>query len=134
TDDTVRAIYEKHGLDQLTAAGVVSVDALLAQLAVVRSKGYSIDDGETREHMCSFGAPVFDRGPAPAVAGVAISFFKAKLDAATRARGRGGQGVCRPTVPFSWRHPGQPIVGITVIGFIRLGRCAKAGLEPPARL
>ena len=85
-DDAVRAIYTKEKLVRLTDAGVASVDALLAQLAQVRKNGYSIDDGETREHMCSFGAPVFDRGQPSAVAGVAISFLKANLDAATRAR------------------------------------------------
>ena len=86
SDDAVRAIYQKDKLVQLTTAGVASVDALIAQLAIVRRNGYSIDDGETREHMCSFGAPVFDRGHGSAVAGVAISFLKANLDAATRAR------------------------------------------------
>jgi DNA-binding IclR family transcriptional regulator len=86
SDDAVRAIYEKHRLVRLTAAGVASVDALLAQLAVIRKRGYSIDDGETREHMCSFGSPVFDRDHAAAVAGVAISFLKATVDADTRTR------------------------------------------------
>ena len=86
SDGAVRAIYEKHKLVRLTAASVASVEALLAQLAVVRKRSYSVDDGETREHMCSFGAPVFDRDHASAVAGVAISFLKANLDVATRAR------------------------------------------------
>lgn len=86
SEDEVRAIYKKHQLARLTAASVRSVDDLLSQLTVIRRRGYSIDDGETREHMCSFGAPVFDRNHASAVAGVAISFLKANLDAATRAR------------------------------------------------
>jgi DNA-binding IclR family transcriptional regulator len=86
TDDAVRAIYKKHAIVQLTDAGVASVDALLEQLAIVRKNGYSVDDGETREHMCSFGAPVFDRDHPYAVGGVAISFLKANLDSATRAR------------------------------------------------
>jgi IclR family transcriptional regulator, blcABC operon repressor len=85
-EDEVRAIYKKHSLVRLTAASVRSLDDLLAQLAIIRKRGYSIDDGETRAHMCSFGAPVFDRGNVCAVAGVAISFLKASLDAATRAR------------------------------------------------
>lgn len=86
TDDAVRAIYQREKLVQLTAAGVASVDALIAQLALIRKNGYSVDDGETREHMCSFGAPVFDRNHTSAIAGVAISFLKANLDAATRTR------------------------------------------------
>jgi DNA-binding IclR family transcriptional regulator len=86
SDEAVRAIYHNRKLAQLTAAGVATVDALLAQLAVVRKNGFSVDDGETREHMCSFGAPVFDRGQATAVGGVAISFLKASLDAATPVR------------------------------------------------
>jgi DNA-binding IclR family transcriptional regulator len=86
SDDEIRAIYRKHQIARLTAATVRSIDDLLAQLAVIRRRGYSVDDGETREHMCSFGAPVFDRHSVSAVAGVAISFLKATLDSATRAR------------------------------------------------
>lgn len=86
SDKAIREIYKKHTLVRLTAAGVASVDALLAQIATIRKIGYSVDDGETREHMCSFGAPVFDRDHSSAVAGVAISFLNANLDSATRAR------------------------------------------------
>ncbi len=86
SDDTVRSIYARHKLVRLTVNGVATVDDLLKQLAAIRRNGYSVDDGETREHMCSFGAPVFDRGQGPAIGGVAISFFKANLDAATRVR------------------------------------------------
>jgi DNA-binding IclR family transcriptional regulator len=85
-EEEVRALYRKQRLARLTAESVGSVEALLAQLAAVRRRGYSVDDGETREHMCSFGAPVFNRDSRQAVAGVAISFLKANLDGATRAR------------------------------------------------
>lgn len=78
-DAEVRALYEGRRLERPTQHSVASVRALLQQLAEVRKRGYSVDDGETREHMCSFGAPVFDDTSECAIAGVAISFLKADI-------------------------------------------------------
>lgn len=86
TDTEIRALYQKHKLIRLTRSSVASVDALLRQLDQVRKSGVSFDDGETREHMCSFGAPVYDSNSQSALAGVAISFFKADLSNPVRAK------------------------------------------------
>ncbi len=80
-DEEVERLYAGKGaLAALTSRSVRSVAALKRQLAEFRRQGYSIDDGETREGMCSFGAAVMDRSGARAVAGVALSFFRADLD------------------------------------------------------
>lgn len=85
-DKEVRALYKEHKLVRFTKNSVGSVDALLRQLAQVRKTGVSIDDGETREHMCSFGASVYDFNSQSAIAGVAISFFKADLSNSIRSK------------------------------------------------
>ena len=78
-------LYQGKGsLSDLTSQSVKSLTSLHKQLAQIRKQGYAIDDGETREGMCSFGAPVFARGRNVAVAGVALSFFRADLDKAIR--------------------------------------------------
>ncbi len=59
--------------------------ALLKELAEVRKRGYSIDDEETWEGMMCFGAPVVVPSQPQAVAGVAVSFFKAALSAKRRS-------------------------------------------------
>jgi DNA-binding IclR family transcriptional regulator len=86
SNNEIRALYKGHKFARLTKNSVTSVDALIRQLGEVRKTGVSIDDGETREHMCSFGAAVYDSGSQAAVAGVAISFFKEDLTNAIRAR------------------------------------------------
>lgn len=75
-DEEVRTFYSNHELARPTTASVSSVDALIEQLRVVRSRGYSIDDGETRDHMWSLGAPVLGRENTHAVAAVAVSFLR----------------------------------------------------------
>jgi DNA-binding IclR family transcriptional regulator len=85
-DAEIRALYHKQKLIRLTKSSVASVDALLRQLDQVRKTGVSMDDGETREHMCSFGAPIYDFSSQSALAGVAISFFKTDLSNPVRAK------------------------------------------------
>ncbi|MSQ54451.1 MAG: IclR family transcriptional regulator [Betaproteobacteria bacterium] len=80
-DGEVEELYARKGaLQGFTDRSVRSVTALKRQLKEFRRLGYSIDDGETREGMCSFGAAVMDRSGASAGAGVALSFFRADLD------------------------------------------------------
>lgn len=71
-----RRYSEKGSLERLTDRSVRSVRALKAQLREVRERGYSIDDGETREGMFSFGAVVWDRTGTRPVAGIALCFFR----------------------------------------------------------
>lgn len=80
TDDQVRSLYKKHDIVTLTKAGVASINDLLAQLARIRQIGVSIDDGETREHMYSIGAPIVD--PSGSLrAAVAICFYRGEVNA-----------------------------------------------------
>jgi DNA-binding IclR family transcriptional regulator len=48
---------------------------LLKELSETRERGYSIDNGQVREGMYCFGAPVFDSSGHKAVAGIAISLM-----------------------------------------------------------
>jgi DNA-binding IclR family transcriptional regulator len=74
---------------QLTSTGTPSLKAFLQELEGVRSRGYSIDDGQVREGMHCFGAPVFDSSGPSAVAGIAVSKLALEMNAKTQeATGR----------------------------------------------
>ena len=75
-----RLYAAKEAIEPLTSRSVKTLAALKRQLKEVKRNGYSIDNGETREGMCSFGAPVLARSGKVAVAGVALSFFRADLN------------------------------------------------------
>lgn len=80
-DDELDRLYAgKRQIEPLTSRSVRTLAALKRQLKDVQRNGHSIDDGETREGMCSFGAPVRARAANVAVAGVAVSFFRADLN------------------------------------------------------
>jgi len=72
-------------LPRLTAGGVASVGALVAELAQTRQRGYGIDDGGVRDGVYALAAPVFDAG-GRAVASIAVCINKATLDAEQQAR------------------------------------------------
>lgn len=69
--------------EPLTRASVVDFAALSDELVQVRRDGYSIDNGQMRDGMICFGAPVFDASGERAVAGLAVSFVTNEIDAAT---------------------------------------------------
>lgn len=75
-----RLYAARRQIEPLTGRSVRTMPALKRQLKEVQRNGYSIDDGETREGMCSFGAPVRARATNVAIAGVAVSFFRADLN------------------------------------------------------
>ncbi|MCX7171770.1 MAG: IclR family transcriptional regulator, partial [Proteobacteria bacterium] len=83
-DERVRAIFRNRGLEKLTTHSHATLKALLKDLQTTRLRGYAIDDEETREGMCCFGAPVFDASGNHAVAAVAVSTLK-------RSTQRGGK-------------------------------------------
>ncbi|VVE45231.1 Transcriptional repressor IclR [Pandoraea iniqua] len=70
----------------LTKASVATYPALSEEMAQVRRDGYSIDNGQMREGMICFGAPVFDASGEHAVAGLAVSFLTNEIDAVTGER------------------------------------------------
>lgn len=92
SDDDLRDFYKKHPLTRLTQNSVANVDALLAQLAVIRARGYSIDDGETRDHMWSVGAPIRMREEGHPEAAVAISYLRSEVT--PEVRHRASQLIC----------------------------------------
>lgn len=83
-DERVRAVFRNGALEKLTAHSHTTLKALLQDLQATRRRGYAVDDEETREGMCCFGAPVFDASGSYAIAAVAVSTLK-------RGKSRGDQ-------------------------------------------
>ena len=81
SNDEIRELYKKHELVRLTQTSVPSVDKLLKQLDQIRKQGFSVDDGETREHMWSAGAPIRAWEGQRAEAAAAISFLRSDMTA-----------------------------------------------------
>lgn len=75
-DERVRALYRDTVPERLTRHSHATLKALLKDLQATRIRGYAIDDEETREGMCCFGAPVFDSSGSYAIAAVAVSTLK----------------------------------------------------------
>jgi IclR family transcriptional regulator, blcABC operon repressor len=80
--ETVAALAHDHRFPALTARSVTELEPLQRQLALVRRRGYAVDNEETRIGMICIGAPVFEAGArGTAVAAVGLSMPKAALDA-----------------------------------------------------
>jgi len=78
--EAVRELFAAGLPPHLTRKGAREVEGLLRELALVRKRGYSIDDECVREGVYSFGAPVFGAS-GEVVAGVAVCINKALLGA-----------------------------------------------------
>lgn len=78
-DDDVRVLYNDKKWAKLTENSVVNPEALIKQLAEIRGRGYSIDDGECRTHMYSIGAPVPMREKHMPPAAIAVSFIRSDI-------------------------------------------------------
>ncbi|MEU4447635.1 IclR family transcriptional regulator [Actinosynnema sp. NPDC050801] len=61
-DDEVRALVRRTGLPARTGRTITDQDALLAELAVVRERGYAEDHEENEAGVRAIGAAVFDHG------------------------------------------------------------------------
>lgn len=83
----VRALYPRGPLRRIAAGGAASVTALMADLALIREQGYSVDDEGIREGVYAIAAPIFDATGA-AVAGVGVCINKAVLNADLHERQR----------------------------------------------
>lgn len=75
----IRALYSDDWPQPLTPAGTPDLAAFLDEMREVRDRGFSVDDGEVREGMHCFGAPVFDSTGGRAVAGVAVSMLSQEI-------------------------------------------------------
>jgi DNA-binding IclR family transcriptional regulator len=78
--EEVGKLAQAGGLPGLTKKSVTDLPSLMKQLALVRKRGYALDDEETRDGMMCFGAPIFDSRSAQAVAGLGVSMLKAATD------------------------------------------------------
>ena len=92
-DDEVKQLFKGNWPPLLTSAGTPNVTALIKELAETRERGYSIDDGQVREGMHCFGAPVFDSSGTRAVAGVAVSMLS--LDVNAQSQAKAGRAIRR---------------------------------------
>lgn len=83
SDYEVQELLTNHWPAPLTKASVHDLPALAQEINEIRKAGYSVDNGQMRDGMICFGAPVFDANGGPAVAGLAVSFLATEIDAAT---------------------------------------------------
>ena len=76
SEERLRQLYRGKKLERLTRHSRTTLKDLLGDLEAARTRGYAVDDEETREGMCCYGAPVFDATGRQAVAAVALSLMK----------------------------------------------------------
>jgi DNA-binding IclR family transcriptional regulator len=74
-DEEVRALFAGAWPAPMTRSSVADVEALLAELAQIRVRGYSVDHGQSRDGASCFGAPVFGANGRQALAGVAVALL-----------------------------------------------------------
>ena len=77
----VRRRYEGADLPVFTRRSLATVDALVAELAVVRNRGYAMDDEETVEGVVCFGVAVPGRRPGEGPYAASITLLKARATA-----------------------------------------------------
>jgi DNA-binding IclR family transcriptional regulator len=76
--DEVARRFDGVELPQLTRRSLPNVDALLADLQVVRARGYAMDDEETVEGVVCFGVAVPGRSPGEGPYAASITLLKAR--------------------------------------------------------
>lgn len=75
SDQEVVQRFSHQWPETLTPHSVKSRDELLGELATIRQRGFSIDNGQIRDGMLCIGAPVYDFS-GKAVAGLAVSMLE----------------------------------------------------------
>ncbi len=78
--DEVEGIFGNEWPEPWTSHSVPDLESLLRELEETRQRGYSIDDGQLRDAMVCFGAPVFAAGGERAVAGIAIGLLSGEVN------------------------------------------------------
>ena len=99
-DSQVRRIFATGWPDPMSRRSVRNVEELLGELDETRDRGFAIDNGQTREGACCFGAPVFDASGSIAVAGVAVALLTVDVNAERTA----AAGKAIRTVAASLSH------------------------------
>jgi DNA-binding IclR family transcriptional regulator len=59
-EEVVRALIARHGLPRFTRNTITDQGALDAELALIRARGYSVDNEEIEEGLVCIGAPIRD--------------------------------------------------------------------------
>jgi DNA-binding IclR family transcriptional regulator len=101
----VRHLFTTATLPQLSGKGPKRIAELMRELALTRSRGYSIDDETVRHGVYCIGAPVFDATGTP-VAGVGVCLNKAMLGTDGGAHHR--EAVLQSARVLSQRLGGEP--------------------------
>ncbi|MFF2272337.1 IclR family transcriptional regulator [Agromyces sp. NPDC058136] len=83
-DQTVREIIARTGMPQSTPHSIATLDALLADLAVIRERGYAIDDGEQEIGVRCYAMAV-PGAPIPTAVSVSGPVARVDEDFAARA-------------------------------------------------
>ena len=93
--EALERLFADEPLARLTRKGPRDLRALRKELALVRGRGYSVDDESVREGVYAFGVPVFDAS-SHVVAAVSVCINKAQLGADDGERHRlAAQAVAR---------------------------------------
>lgn len=74
-EDEIARLFAGKPMPKQTLQGPTDLEQLMADLRIVRSSGYSVDQGCVDERLVGFGAPVFDNSASP-VAGIGIILLK----------------------------------------------------------
>ncbi|MFB4358286.1 IclR family transcriptional regulator [Pantoea sp. BS_4] len=74
SDDELDALFTAHFPVPMTVNSVDSLEALKEELAVIRKRGFSIDNGQVHAAMTCVGAAIYDHS-GRAIAGIATSFL-----------------------------------------------------------
>jgi DNA-binding IclR family transcriptional regulator len=74
-------VFRGKPLQLLTPKSLRDVEALQADLQLVRERGYAVDEQAVREGMCCIGAPIFEQPGGSAAAAVAVSLLSAEFRA-----------------------------------------------------
>jgi len=82
-DDTVRAIMARAGMPSATSTSITDVDDLLADVALIRRRGYSIDDGEQEVGVRCYAMAVPN---APTLTAISVSGPVSRVDDAFAER------------------------------------------------
>ncbi|WP_136687382.1 IclR family transcriptional regulator [Halorhabdus amylolytica] len=73
TDSEIVAIADSYGLPKATENTITDVEDLLAEISVVRERGYSIEDEERIEGIRSVAVPIRNLGPETGPAAISVA-------------------------------------------------------------